>query len=164
MSHHTTDPVGKEEEWKNFVKKFKEEYEGIDGDDGEKAEKFLIPLVVEYVSKVRENAVRESENKILHYVQYLETGAGEACVGSEGTDKRACEDATMWQHVGKKLKEFLSPDQKKEIINKSNCCNADMIVKGDDEGTMYYMCEKCAMPCDPKKEGWDMGSSRRTSR
>ncbi len=36
---------------------------------------------------------------------------------------------------------------KKKMI--SNCCKADMTVVNEDEGTCYYACDKCKMPCDP---------------
>jgi hypothetical protein len=32
----------------------------------------------------------------------------------------------------------------------SNCCNADLEVNSDDEGTNYYACKKCGKACDLK--------------
>ncbi len=39
---------------------------------------------------------------------------------------------------------------------KSQCCNSEMRIDGDDtEGTHYYVCCACNKPCDPQKsEGW----------
>jgi len=33
---------------------------------------------------------------------------------------------------------------------KSNCCNFQMTVAGDEEGTQYYVCNSCLNPCGPK--------------
>lgn len=32
--------------------------------------------------------------------------------------------------------------------NRSSCCNATVTVVNQDEGTNYYACDKCKMPCD----------------
>ena len=46
------------------------------------------------------------------------------------------------------------------LINKSNCCSADIKIEGDvEEGTQYYVCEKCNQPCDllalTQRPSWD---------
>lgn len=33
---------------------------------------------------------------------------------------------------------------------KSKCCNAPMSVDSEDEGTCFYACAACKLPCDPK--------------
>ena len=36
------------------------------------------------------------------------------------------------------------------ILTKSNCCEANLVVVTDGDGTSYYECSKCELPCDPK--------------
>lgn len=40
-------------------------------------------------------------------------------------------------------------EQQNKPIQKSNCCEAPISVKGGGEGTYHYECEKCGNSCDP---------------